>query len=194
MAATAKVFNDKPDVVIDGGGLVTLDGQGARRILYMNTCDQGLVWTTSHCQDQDHPTLTVQHIAFANGRSIGHRPRTAAARSSSAAGGSGSSTASFYGNRCASTGPDVGGAVASRSSRSTTACPSTSCNSTFGGSGDRRNECSNGGGISSIGVSWTILNSLFTGQPGDRQRRQPAQERARPAAATAARSTTTATR
>ena len=24
------------------------------------------------------------------------------------------------------------------------------------------NECSNGGGISSIGVSWTILNSVFT--------------------------------
>ena len=64
MAATAKVFNDKPDVVIDGGGLVTLDGQGARRILYMNTCDPSLVWTTSHCQNQDHPTLTVQNIAL----------------------------------------------------------------------------------------------------------------------------------
>src|SRR4029079_13360165 len=69
MAATAKVFNDKPDVVIDGGGLVTLDGQDARRILYMNTCDQRLVWTTSHCQNQDHPTLTVQNIAFVHGRS-----------------------------------------------------------------------------------------------------------------------------
>ena len=40
MTATAKVFNDRPDVVIDGGGQVTLDGGGARRILYMNTCDQ----------------------------------------------------------------------------------------------------------------------------------------------------------
>ena len=36
-------------------------------------------------------------------------------------------------------------------------------NSTFGGSGCARNECSNGGAISSIGVSWTILNSVFTG-------------------------------
>ncbi len=47
----AKVFNDKPDVVIDGGGLVTLSGGGATRILYMNTCDPNQVWTTSHCQD-----------------------------------------------------------------------------------------------------------------------------------------------
>ena len=46
MTATAKVFNDKPDVVLDGGGLVTLDGQGARRILYQNTCDPAQVWTT----------------------------------------------------------------------------------------------------------------------------------------------------
>ena len=71
MAATAKVFNDQPDVVIDGGGLVTLDGGSARRILYMNTCDPAQVWTTSHCQDQDHPTLTVQQLRFANGRSTG---------------------------------------------------------------------------------------------------------------------------
>jgi hypothetical protein len=37
---TAKIFNDSgPEIVIDGGGLVTLSG-GARRILYMNTCDK----------------------------------------------------------------------------------------------------------------------------------------------------------
>ena len=36
----AKVFNDTgPDIVIDGGGLVTLSGGGRTRILYMNTCD-----------------------------------------------------------------------------------------------------------------------------------------------------------
>ena len=35
-------------------------------------------------------------------------------------------------------------------------------NSTFGGSDGAGNVCSNGGGISSIGVSWTILNSLFS--------------------------------
>ena len=37
---TAKSVNDTgPEIVIDGGGLVTLSGGGQRRILYMNTCD-----------------------------------------------------------------------------------------------------------------------------------------------------------
>ncbi len=35
-------------------------------------------------------------------------------------------------------------------------------NSTFGGAEGYGNVCSNGGGISSIGVSWTIINSVFT--------------------------------
>ena len=70
MDKPAKVFNDAdPDVVIDGGGLVTLSGDGKTRILYMNTCDQDQNWTTSHCQNQDHPRLTVQNITFADGNS-----------------------------------------------------------------------------------------------------------------------------
>src|SRR4051794_13766684 len=72
MAATARVFNNKPDVVIDGRNRVILDGGGKRRILYMNTCDPDLVWATSHCQDQAHPTLTVQNVTLRNGRSFGH--------------------------------------------------------------------------------------------------------------------------
>ena len=35
-------------------------------------------------------------------------------------------------------------------------------NSTFGGAEGYGNECANGGGISSIGVSWTVINSLFS--------------------------------
>jgi hypothetical protein len=65
----AKVFNDKPDVVIDGGGLITLSGGGATRILYMNTCDPNQVWTTNHCQDQAQPRLTVQNLTFIDGNS-----------------------------------------------------------------------------------------------------------------------------
>ena len=60
LSRPAKVFNDAdPDIVIDGGGLVSLSGGGQTRILYMNTCDPDQVWTTSHCQNQDHPRLTV---------------------------------------------------------------------------------------------------------------------------------------
>ncbi|MET8368154.1 hypothetical protein ABZU42_00335 [Micromonospora profundi] len=74
MTATAKVRNaNGPKVVLDGGGRVTLSGQGKRRILYMNTCDEAQGWTTSHCQNQDHPQLTVQNLTFADGNSTGDR-------------------------------------------------------------------------------------------------------------------------
>ncbi len=162
MAATARVFNNRPDVVLDGGGLVTLDGQEARRILYMNTCDPDLVWTTDHCQNQAHPTLTVQNLAFANGRSTGHETMDGGGAIFVRGGRFRVVNSGFYGNRCASTGPDIGGASLQVFSQFD-GQPVYVVNSTFGGSGSRRNECSNAGGISSIGVSWTILNSVFTG-------------------------------
>lgn len=61
LTRSAKIVNNTgPKIVIDGGGKVTLSGGGTTRILYMNTCDAAQVWTTSHCQNQDHPQLTVQ--------------------------------------------------------------------------------------------------------------------------------------
>ena len=69
LTETAKLRNDHPDVVIDGGGLVTLSGGGTTRILYLNTSDQAQVWTTSHAQNQDHPHLSVQNLTFADGLS-----------------------------------------------------------------------------------------------------------------------------
>jgi hypothetical protein len=72
MKATAKVRNaNGPRIVLDGGGRVTLSGGGRRRILYMNTCDRAQSWTTSHCQNQDHPQLTVQNLTFVDGDSTG---------------------------------------------------------------------------------------------------------------------------
>ena len=64
MTDTAKVVNTSAVVVLDGGGKVTLSGADQRRILYMNTCDQAQVWTTSHCQDQDQPQLTIQRMTL----------------------------------------------------------------------------------------------------------------------------------
>jgi hypothetical protein len=55
----------------DGGGKVTLNGGGVRRILYLDTCDPRQHWTTSHCQDQPEPRLTVQNLAFEDGNSTG---------------------------------------------------------------------------------------------------------------------------
>jgi hypothetical protein len=47
MRQTAKVVNTAHRIVINGGGLVTLSGDGKRRILYMNTCDPKQTYTTS---------------------------------------------------------------------------------------------------------------------------------------------------
>jgi len=162
MKATAKVFNDRPDVVLDGGGLITLDGGGARRILYMNTCDPKLVWTTPHCQDQAHPTLTVQNITFVNGRSRGGETQDGGGAIFVRGGRFKVVNAGFFGNRCAATGPDVGGAAIQVFSQHG-GKPVYVVGSTFGAPGERSNRCSNGGAIASIGVSWTILNSLFQG-------------------------------
>lgn len=162
MKATARVFNDRPDVVLDGRGLVTLDGGGVRRILYLNTCDQSLVWTTSHCQNQDHPTLTVQDITFRNGRSSGRQTMDGGGAIFVRGGRFKVVNARFFGNRCAPGGPDVGGAAIQVFSQFE-GLPVYVVRSTFGGPGAKRNACSNGGAISSIGVSWTILNSLFAG-------------------------------
>lgn len=162
MNQTARVFNNTgPEIVIDGGGLVTLSGGGDRRILYMNTCDPDLVWTTSHCQNQDHPRLTVQNLAFTGGWD-GGATNTDGGGAIWVRGGRFKIVNSvFYGNACQATGTDVGGAAV-RVFSQYNGLPVYLVNSTFGGGPTFANECANGGGISSIGVSWTIINSLFS--------------------------------
>lgn len=49
----------------------------------------------------------------------------------------------------------------SRCSHSTPVCPVYVVDSTFGDWRGKGNRCSNGGAIGSIGVSWTIIDSLF---------------------------------
>ena len=162
MGATARVFNDAdPDVIIDGGGLVTLSGGGERRILYMNTCDPDLVWTTPHCNDQDHPRLTLQNLTFVDGDSSSETEYDGGGAVWVRGGRLKVVNSRFFSNRCAPTGPDVGGA-AIRVFDQFQDRPVYVANSTFGGPGDLANVCSNGGAVSSIGVSWTILNSVFT--------------------------------
>jgi hypothetical protein len=157
---TAKVFNDRgPRIVLDGGNRVTLSGAGANRILYMNTCDPAQVWTTSHCQDQDHPRLTVQNITFVDGNASGLQPDGGGAIF--ARGGRLKVVnARFFHNVCDAAGPDVGGG-AIRAFDQVQDLPAYVVGSTFGGSARLGNASSNGGGLSSIGVSYTVLNSLF---------------------------------
>ncbi|MCU1360219.1 MAG: hypothetical protein JWN99_1508 [Ilumatobacteraceae bacterium] len=157
MASTAKVVNTSAVVVLDGGGKVTLSGAGERRILYMNTCDQAQVWTTSHCQDQDQPHLTIQGLTFMQGNSTGDTTEGGGGGAVFVRGGRVKVIDSmFTANQCDATGPDLGGAALRVLSQSQ-GLPVIVATSTFVG-----NTCSNGAALSSIGVSWQIYNSVFT--------------------------------
>lgn len=158
LLATAKVVNTSPEVVLDGGGLVTLSGAGQRRILYMNTCDRAQVWTTPHCQNQDHPRLTIQHLSFTRGDSTGETIDGGGGGAVFVRGGTVKVVDShFVDNRCDASGPDVGGA-ALRVLSQYEGRPVVVADSTF-----RGNVCSNGPALSSIGVSWRVYRSEFTG-------------------------------
>ena len=163
MQETAKIFNDTgPEIVIDGGGKVILSGGNARRILYMNTCDEAQVWTTDHCNDQDHPRLTVQNLTFADADSSAEPEEIAGGGAIWVRGGRFKAiNCRFFRNACADTGPDVGGAGI-RAFDQYGGAPVYVVHSTFGGGADLGNVCSNGGAVSSIGVSWTILNSVLS--------------------------------
>jgi hypothetical protein len=158
----AKIFNDTgPEIVIDGGGLVTLSGGRRTRILYMNTCDEAQVWTTSDCANQDHPRLTVQNLTFIDADSKGESEYDGGGAIWARGGRLKVINSRFFDNACADTGPDVGGA-AIRAFDQYQGQPVYVVSSTFGGEEGFGNTCSNGGGISSIGVSWTIVNSVFS--------------------------------
>ncbi|WP_436536711.1 hypothetical protein [Actinoplanes sp. HUAS TT8] len=158
MTATAKVKNAHTTLVLDGGNKVTLSGGGKRRILYMNTCDQAQGWTTSHCQDQDTPRLTVQNMAFTGGNSTGEATEGGGGGAIFVRGGHLKVVnARFTDNKCERTGPDLGGA-AIRVLDQGGDTPVYVVGSTFTGG-----VCSNGSALSSIGVSWTVLNSYFSG-------------------------------
>jgi len=158
---TAKVVNDNgPKIVIDGGGKVTLSGGGKLRILYQNTCDSAQTVTPlPHCDNQDHPQLTVQNLTFIDGN----------ARSEEEGGGAIFArggrlkivNSRFFNNVCADTGQEVGGGAV-RAFDQFDDKPLYVVNSTFGGETKLGNVCSNGGALSSIGVSYSVINSDFS--------------------------------
>ena len=142
--------------MIDGGGLVTLSGGGKHRILYQNTCDKRLVWTTSHCNDQATPKLVLRNLTFTRGNSTGSLEEGGGGGAVFVRGGRLSVVNStFTRNRCDKTGPDLGGA-AIRVLDQFRDQPVKVTGSTFTGG-----RCSNGAALSSIGVSWLVTDSVF---------------------------------
>jgi hypothetical protein len=127
----------------------------------MNTCDRAQTWTTPHCDNQDHPRLTVQNLTFVDGNSRNETEFDGGGAIWVRGGRFKVVNARFFNNICADTGPDVGGGAIRVFSQHDNR-PVYVVNSTFGGSDELGNVCSNGGGISSIGVSWTVINSLLS--------------------------------
>jgi hypothetical protein len=158
--ATAKIFNDKgPRIVIDGGGKVTLSGKNERRILYQNTCDEAQHFTTPRCDNQDHPQLTVQNLTFVDGNASGEQEGGGAVY---AQGGRLKIVKSrFFHNQGPREGQDVGGGAV-RTFMQYNGLPVYVVDSSFGGADEALgNEAANGGGLSSIGVSFTVVNTTF---------------------------------
>jgi hypothetical protein len=174
LTSTAKVFNDKgTKLVIDGGNKVTLSGGGTTRILYMATCDQAQVYPpgTGDCNTNPGVQLVVQNLTFIDGSAKGIPEGTNNDGGGGAIHAQGGSlkvvNCRFFNNVCDDLGSDVGGGAIRKldyliAAGAGPARPVWVVNSTFGGKPGFGNSCANGGALSSIGVSWNILNTLLS--------------------------------
>jgi hypothetical protein len=170
LTATAKVFNDKAPVVIDGGGKVTLSGGGRVRILYMNACDTTNGGYPSgvpgDCNEQVTPKLTVQNLTFIDGSvKLGNVEEGGGGAIYVRGGRTKIVGCRFFHNACDEAGSDVGGGairVLDFPKNGSVSRPVFIVNSTFGGKAGFGNTCANGGALSSIGTSYSIFNSVFT--------------------------------
>ena len=163
MTKTAKVFNDKPNVVLDGGGKVTLSGGGALRILYQNTCDPAQVYTSSRCDLQDTPQTTVQNLTLVDGNSTAQSYGDASVYGGGAIFVRGGRmkvvNSRFFRNRCEPNAADLGGGALRAFGPS---APVYVVGSTFGGAAGYGGTCSNGGAISGLGASFSVINTLIS--------------------------------
>lgn len=174
LTSTAKVYNDKgTKLVIDGGNKVTLSGGGKIRILYMSTCDKAQVYPPGpgDCNTNPGVQLVVQNITFVDGSAKGIPDGKNNGGGGGAIYAQGGSLkvvhARFFNNVCDDLGSDVGGGAIRKldylvAPGAGPARPVWIVDSTFGGKAGLGNSCANGGALSSIGVSWNILNSLFS--------------------------------
>ena len=173
LTQTAKVFNDKgTKLVIDGGNKVTLSGGGNTRILYMATCDKAQVYPPGpgDCNTNPGVQLVVQNLTFVNGSAKGI-PDTNNGAGGGAIYAQGGSlkvvNSRFFNNVCDDLGSDLGGGAIRKldylvAPGAGPARPVWVVGSTFGGKPGLGNSCANGGALSSIGVSWNLLNSRFS--------------------------------
>ncbi len=148
------------DTVIDGGGMITLDGGAATRILHFSSGDyRGMYGGAQH-------TLTVQQITLTRGKASGTMmfPPASPPCSQGYQDGAGGAIwmtsgtlhvidAVFTNDQAADTGPDVaGGAIYTTGS----------VNTTIVGSQFDGNSASNGGAVGSLNSDLTLINDTFS--------------------------------
>ena len=164
MTATANIVAGS-QVVIDGGGMVTLSGGGRIRILDMDTCP--------NCWEQTGPQLIVQNMRFIDGyfggRETGASPDFGGGAIFAQGGQLRVVNSEFVDNRCYQYGPDLGGG-AIRAYGMDMSTPIYLTNDTF-----LDNSCSNGGALSGLYANFDVINSLFTGNTAIGWGLQPAQ-------------------
>jgi hypothetical protein len=156
----AKVVNTSHQVVLDGGGKVTLSGGGNLRILSMNTCDPAQTYTTSDCWEQQWPQLVVQNMTFTDAYSATMESKTASYGGGAIFDEGGQLkvvNSVFTGDQCYASGPDLGGG-AIRATGMYMQVPVYITDDTFTG-----NSCSNGAALSGLYANFAVYNSLMTG-------------------------------
>jgi hypothetical protein len=150
MTATATVPTSNHQVVLDGGGKVTLSGGGTTEILSMNAGWQ-----------QQWPQLVVQNLTFTDAYSGTQQTAGSSVYGGGAIFDEGGQlkvvNSAFAGNSCFASGPDLGGG-AIRAVGMYTASPVYITGDTFTG-----NSCSNGGALSGLFAQFDVINSLMTG-------------------------------
>ena len=148
-------------MVLDGGGLVTLDGNDQRGIFYANACEEEFGWLSSNCNNQTTPLIVFQNITLTGGNAASGP----SGFDGVGGGGGGGAIAmrggqfkavnvSFKNNRCIAQHSDAGGGAVRLTLSATT---SYVVNSTFD-----NNRCANGGAISGLHASIQVLNSMIT--------------------------------
>jgi hypothetical protein len=150
MTAPATVGNASHLVVLDGGGKVTLSGDGKTQILSMNPGWQ-----------QQWPQLVVQNLTFADAYSGTQQVSGSSVYGGGAIFAGGGQlkvvNSAFTGDACYATGPDLGGG-AIRAVGMYPASPVYITDDTFTG-----NSCSNGGALSGLYANFDVINCLLSG-------------------------------
>lgn len=148
-------------MVLDGGGSITLSGNGQYGIFYANACEEEFGWLSSHCNQETTPLIVFQNITLTRGNA------TSGPAGFDGVGGGGGGGAiamrggqfkavnvTFADNRCIAQHSDAGGGAVRLTLSATT---NYIVNSTFD-----NNRSANGGAISGLHASIQVLNSMIT--------------------------------